>query len=432
MKRLFLILIVIFALNSCEEDGTPNNNNVKKTYNITFNSDGGNNITSQEVIEGQRVIRPNNPIKTGHVFLDWYLGLIPYDFNKGVTTDLVLKAKWDVESYNVSFNSDGGTVVNAQTVIYGEKLIVPDSPTKTDFIFLGWYKNGELFNFETPVTSDFILIAKWLSIWETIDIDGGVAIIRYNGSDTKIIVPSTVDGKNVLEIIGSYNATSSEGIFGQGGLPGFNANTTIESIDMSQAIYLEKIEGSNAFGACVALTSVKFNNGLKEIGNLAFRYCTAITEIDISQTQVSSIGGMAFSSMESLTNVKFSNSLKFIGPAAFFISAKLESLDFSNTLLETIDGEAFARSPLLRSIILGNKMELIKAGAFQDCTSLNSLTINETEHSIHLNRDGTYLHPFGNTPLMNGTDGAKIYYYKFGYPTLLFWSDLKAEWIRMD
>ena len=65
-------------------------------------------------------------------------------------------------TYNtVSFNSDGGTFVNAQTVENGKSLKRPNNPTKENFFFMGWYSEGVLFDFSAPITKDLTLTAKW-------------------------------------------------------------------------------------------------------------------------------------------------------------------------------------------------------------------------------------------------------------------------------
>ena len=64
--------------------------------------------------------------------------------------------------YEVTFNSDGGSAVDAQTVKYGEKLAAFDEPTKDGYKFLGWYtKADEAFDLTTPITKSMTLTAKW-------------------------------------------------------------------------------------------------------------------------------------------------------------------------------------------------------------------------------------------------------------------------------
>ncbi len=65
--------------------------------------------------------------------------------------------------YTVTFDSDGGTKVPLQVRPKDATAIKPDDPTKVDYIFGGWYDNGAAWDFNTPVTTDLTLTAKWLS-----------------------------------------------------------------------------------------------------------------------------------------------------------------------------------------------------------------------------------------------------------------------------
>lgn len=67
--------------------------------------------------------------------------------------------------FTVSFCSNGGSEVESQSVQDGEKAEVPASPTKDEHQFIGWYADSactEAFNFNTAITEDVELYAKWL------------------------------------------------------------------------------------------------------------------------------------------------------------------------------------------------------------------------------------------------------------------------------
>ena len=65
--------------------------------------------------------------------------------------------------YTVTFNSDGGTTVPAQTVIAGEMATAPENPEKQEYVFLYWSLSGATtaYNFQTPINSDITLLANW-------------------------------------------------------------------------------------------------------------------------------------------------------------------------------------------------------------------------------------------------------------------------------
>jgi len=99
LKSFILTMPLLFALTACEEK--PENNienkdeiNVVTKYNVTFDSDGGNNVDSQELEENGLVTKPVNPTKNKYTFLGWYLNDEVFDFNTKINSNITLKAKW--------------------------------------------------------------------------------------------------------------------------------------------------------------------------------------------------------------------------------------------------------------------------------------------------------------------------------------------------
>lgn len=75
------------------------------------------------------------------------------------------------QKYTVTFNSNGGSSVLSQTIIEGEKVKEPSSPIKNGYDFGGWLLNGQVYDFQEPVTSDMTLIAVWYVIDNNIGMD---------------------------------------------------------------------------------------------------------------------------------------------------------------------------------------------------------------------------------------------------------------------
>ncbi|MGJ0845839.1 InlB B-repeat-containing protein [Tissierella praeacuta] len=141
-----------------------------KKYRVTFNTNGGNNISSIEVEEGQKLTKPTDPIKKDHKFIGWYEDSSltkEFNFDTEITKDLTLYAKWEEEptkEYTVNFNTNGGSSINSKKVKEGEKLSRPSDPTKVNYRFMGWYEDSNLtkvFNFDTPITKEITLYVKW-------------------------------------------------------------------------------------------------------------------------------------------------------------------------------------------------------------------------------------------------------------------------------
>lgn len=72
---------------------------------------------------------------------------------------------WNVEltsNFKVTFDSDNGSELQEQFVKPNAKLNEIEKPVKEGFDFQGWYTEaGDKFDFDTPITSDLNLKAKW-------------------------------------------------------------------------------------------------------------------------------------------------------------------------------------------------------------------------------------------------------------------------------
>ncbi|MBK8738297.1 MAG: InlB B-repeat-containing protein [Betaproteobacteria bacterium] len=135
---------------------------------------------------------PAAPTKTGNTFVGWFTdaGLTNvFSFATPITADITLYAKWTVNNYTVTFNSNGGTAVTGQVIPYNSTATAPAAPTKAGSILAGWFTDAGLtsvFNFATPITADITLYAKWQLGTLDIDANGsydaltdGLLVIRY-------------------------------------------------------------------------------------------------------------------------------------------------------------------------------------------------------------------------------------------------------------
>lgn len=137
-----------------------------KKYTITFDSDGGSVVEKQIVKRGEKVNKPTAPTRDGYIFIEWDLGSSIYDFSAKVTRNLILKAVWKEQeggkvTYVVNFNTDGGNSVSNQIINKDGTITKPQDPVRDGYKFLGWYSNNVLFDFNTPVTTNLELVAKW-------------------------------------------------------------------------------------------------------------------------------------------------------------------------------------------------------------------------------------------------------------------------------
>lgn len=162
-KRTIIIVIGVVLIIACLVIYFIFDN---KKYTITFDSDGGSVVEKQIVKRGEKVNKPTDPTRDGYIFIEWDLGSSIYDFSAKVTRNLILKAIWKEQeggkvTYVVNFNTDGGNSVSNQIINKDGTITKPQDPVRDGYKFLGWYSNNVLFDFNTPVTKNLELVAKW-------------------------------------------------------------------------------------------------------------------------------------------------------------------------------------------------------------------------------------------------------------------------------
>ena len=140
------------------------------SYKVTFDSNGGSSVKSQEVTD--KATRPTNPTKSGYKFVEWQLNGTKYEFDTPVTSDIELKALWEVEKakYTVTFKNDDETEITTQTVEEGKTATRPANPTKDGYRFVDWLYEHSPFSFDTPITKNIVLYAHFERVTDTPDV----------------------------------------------------------------------------------------------------------------------------------------------------------------------------------------------------------------------------------------------------------------------
>ena len=82
----------------------------------------------------------------------------------GSTTDVQTKRVPTGSVIIITFDSDGGTAVERQSVENGGTATEPAAPTKDSHRFDGWYIGDTLYDFDSPVTESLTLTAKWTEL----------------------------------------------------------------------------------------------------------------------------------------------------------------------------------------------------------------------------------------------------------------------------
>ena len=97
-----------------------------------------------------------------------------------------------IGAYTVTFQSEGGSEVASQ-IRANTPAARPADPTKEGYTFIGWYNGESEWDFETPVTTDLTLTAKWQVNQYTITFkpeNGGQDIVIKQDYGTAITAPA--------------------------------------------------------------------------------------------------------------------------------------------------------------------------------------------------------------------------------------------------
>ncbi len=135
------------------------------TYDVTFILGFDAEYDFDQVLSpGEKVVEPDEELERyGYIFKGWYVGEEEYDFDAEVNSDLTITAKWQaVHAIIFDATMDENYSQPNPIILDGELLEEPEIIPYVEFyIFNGWYLNDELYDFSTPVTSSFTLVAKW-------------------------------------------------------------------------------------------------------------------------------------------------------------------------------------------------------------------------------------------------------------------------------
>ncbi len=304
-------------------------------YSVTFDyQTTGISSTVQFADYGTKLTEPKAPTRVGYDFVGWYNGDVEWDFDADtVKGDITLKAVWMPITYTVTFDSNGGSVVNSMLIEYGSKINKPTAPTKNGYVFECWLYNGAEWDFNAAFVEakDITLTAKWkvqTNVLEyTLSDDGTYYSVSGIGTctDTDIVIPSTYNGKPVKKI----------------GSAAFWKNDTIISIVIPDSV----VEiCSSAFDGCKSLVNIKIGSNVTKIDYFAFRNCISLTNFELPDSLVE-IGIWAFSNCDEITRLTFPEELLKIGSNSFGGCDILSTITFTS-IPDNVGADAFGGCPI--------------------------------------------------------------------------------------
>lgn len=242
-----------------------------ETVTVTVNYDANGGQISQE---SQAVTLGGSyslitPVKLGYKFDGWYDNETKIEL-EGVWTkeeQTTLVAKWNLETYSITYELDGGAIegtVDSYTV--ETNTFTLPTPTNGDKIFLGWSINNGPITTKMILTKGSVGDRTYVAHWCNVEADNGVVysindgvatVVGYKGVVGKnVVIPSEYNGCRVVAI--GNNAFSGYGLE----LEKINSGSSFTTFYIPSTI--TRI-GANAFTECDDLKVQLSNADEKEI-----------------------------------------------------------------------------------------------------------------------------------------------------------------------
>jgi len=158
-----------------------------KTFTVTFDANSGKfgdeSAIKYVAVDWNAAVAELEVAREGHDFVHWFRNIEPYNeynFGNPVTESFILYARWDIKSYTVKFEADGGEPAPIpQDVVYSGFADEPVKMAKDGYTFGGWYSD-EVHHWhfdDNTVTGDLTLYARWIEKTAVyivnFDLDGG-------------------------------------------------------------------------------------------------------------------------------------------------------------------------------------------------------------------------------------------------------------------
>lgn len=223
---LMIIIVIAIPLGIIIPNKMLKNN---KLHTVTFMDIDGVYRVEDNVKEGTKISEPTPPTKSGYDFLGWYIDSEKYNFDKPITEDIYLKAKWlnsntnkielindeqekeikdnsdiksNVNDNNSSTNTNNNNSTNTNTNKSSKSSKVEEIPKGSYTVVVkngsgsGIYKNGEKVTITANVPGESI--SDWQG--QTSEADGNVrykvkttySFKQWNDGDTNLTRTITV------------------------------------------------------------------------------------------------------------------------------------------------------------------------------------------------------------------------------------------------
>jgi uncharacterized repeat protein (TIGR02543 family) len=177
--------------------GTILNDDAMPTYALTMavspaGSGSATDQTGTSPYATGALININASPAPGYHFVNWTASAGSFADAHAASTSFTMPeqavtvtANFALDTFTVSFDSQGGSAVPDQIVVAGEQVVKPANPTRGDYLFVGWYRDilyTDDWNFDNDsVTANITLYARWAALDQQM-IATSLSIYTSNGT----------------------------------------------------------------------------------------------------------------------------------------------------------------------------------------------------------------------------------------------------------
>ena len=156
-----------------------------KTYNVSFNVDGGSTIATQTINSGNKIVKPVNPTKAGYTFVNWYLDSVLFDFNTQIKDNLILDAVYELNNFNITISGYNNPVTYPNNV----NLTASNDALVGDMSY-EWFKGNVLVSESNSLTLTEVDDSGTYTVYVTLTDDSNT--LTLNKQITVSILPEEV------------------------------------------------------------------------------------------------------------------------------------------------------------------------------------------------------------------------------------------------
>jgi hypothetical protein len=356
------------------------------TWRVAFNATGGSTVDHVQVDDGRTMQLPVTT-RVGYVFLGWFTGDLPGDVQFTASTivvrDMDLVARWERESFMITFLTYGGSFVAPMTAKAEAPISAPINPTRQNFSFGGWFTTVDYtteFVFDKMPDDSITLHALWTpGTFEGLRYTCSTTeciITGYEGVHSSIYIPAEIDELPVTMVADRA----------------FEGNENLVSITFEDgegsSSYVKTI-GTSAFANMATLRDLTLpQSALETIKNDAFKNSSLLTAVDIP-SGVTTLGTNVLTGTDSIERitVRPGNNSKSVatfnfrylfGGGTVFNSAVNVPLSLETVIVSegetTIPSDFLRDLPMITEVVMPKSITTMGTAVLLGANKLNKLT----------------------------------------------------------